>query len=81
MVGPISSALPQAPGPDRPKDAREAAVQFEALLLGQMLRSAREAQESEDQTGETMWDVAAQQFAQVMAENGGIGLARLIRLV
>lgn len=81
MVDPVSAALAQAPDPARPKDARQAATQFEALLLGQMLRAAHEAQESEDQTAETMWDVAAQQFAQVMAENGGIGLARLIRLV
>jgi len=54
----------------------EAARQFEALLVAQMLRDVHEP--GEDPTSDTMWDVAAQQFAQVVADNGGFGLARLI---
>jgi peptidoglycan hydrolase FlgJ len=64
----------------RPKDAAEAARQFEALLLAQLLREARQssANDEEDSTQDTMWDVAAQHFAQVMSKNGGLGIAKLI---
>jgi Rod binding domain-containing protein len=67
--------LPQAP----PKKAADAAKQFEGLLLGQMLKSARDAtsEDEEDSSSQTMLDVADQQFAQVLANHGGIGLARL----
>ncbi len=68
-----------APEPPKPKNADEAAGQFEALLLTQMLRAARSENDQEDSTMDTMWDMAAQQFAQVMADAGGLGLARMIR--
>lgn len=58
----------------------DAAKQFEGLLLGQMLKSAREAasdDDDDDSETRTMFDVADQQFAQAMANNGGIGLAQL----
>ena len=60
----------------KPRNETEAARQFEALLLAQMLRNVHEP--SDDSTGDTMWDVAAQQFAQAIANNGGFGMARLI---
>jgi Rod binding domain-containing protein len=60
----------------KPRNETEAAKQFEALLLAQMLRSVHEP--TEDSTGDTMWDVAAQQFAQAIANHGGFGMARLI---
>ena len=68
----------------KPKNAGEAATQFEALLIAQMLRMAHESSEGalggeKDPTGDTMWDMAAQQFSQLMAANGGIGLAKLIK--
>ena len=68
-----------APQPPKPKNSDEAAGQFEALLLTQMLRAAQSEQDQEDSTMDTMWDMAAQQFAQVMADAGGLGLARMIR--
>jgi Rod binding domain-containing protein len=77
-AGPTSSEYP------RPRDAVEAARQFEALLIGQMLRTAHQSGSDaslgsgEDAASDTMWDVSAQQFAQVLANNGGLGLARLI---
>jgi len=61
-----------------PKNAQEAAQQFEALLLGQLLQNARSEEDSEDPTGDTMWDMAAQQFSQVLSKNGGFGLAKMI---
>lgn len=83
-MDPISlstQAIPVSVTPEPPpKDAAEAARQFEALLLAQLLREAREssANDERDSTQDTMWDVAAQHFAQVMAKNGGLGIAKLI---
>jgi Rod binding domain-containing protein len=55
-----------------------AAKQFEALMIAQMLRTAREDTEDGDSSSSTMLDVADQQFSQVLANNGGLGLATLI---
>ncbi|MGH9558713.1 MAG: rod-binding protein [Bryobacteraceae bacterium] len=84
MTTPIAPAaamldtLPQA----KPANAEDAAKQFEALLVGQMLRSMREASADDngdsDSTGETMMDVADQQFSKLLASNGGMGLAKMI---
>ena len=84
----ISASLPTSPllsgdATPKPKDAAEAAKQFEALMLAQLLRMSRENTDDslsgeKDSTGDTMWDVAAQQFSQMMAKNGGIGLAKMV---
>ena len=73
-----TAAIPDIPQA-KPKKAADAAKQFEGLLLGQMLKSARDAtsEDDDDSSGQTMLDVADQQFAQVLANHGGIGLARL----
>ena len=78
--GVAALATPAAP---RPKDAAEAAQQFEALLIAQMLREAHASSdgsfgEEGDSTGETMWDLAAQQFSQLLAGRGGLGLSKMI---
>ncbi|MBV8845572.1 MAG: hypothetical protein JO307_22425 [Bryobacterales bacterium] len=77
---PAGAAALGTPNAPKPKNAREAAQQFEGLLIAQMLRSARDASqaEGEDATTETMFDVAGQQFAQMLANHGGLGLAKLI---
>jgi flagellar protein FlgJ len=69
-----------APEAGKPKDAAEAAKQFEALMIGQMLRSAREdsSDEEKDSTGSTMLDMADQQFAKLLADRGGLGLGTMI---
>jgi len=78
-LAPLSAATPVAgEGIAKPKNAAEAAQQFEALLLGQMLKDAHASEDSPDPTADTMWDMAAQQFAQVLSKNGGLGLAKLI---
>jgi len=61
--------------PDAPEKVLDAAQQFEALLLGQILRAAREGGGS---SSDCALGYAEQQFADVMARNGGLGLARLI---
>ncbi|HLK49847.1 MAG TPA: hypothetical protein VKT49_17010 [Bryobacteraceae bacterium] len=61
--------------------AQDAAQQFEALLLAQMLRSVRESGSgfgNKEQSGDCAIDFAEQQFARVLAQQGGVGLARLI---
>ncbi len=64
----------------KPTKAAGAAEQFEALLLGQMLRSAHETSEGDDadSSSDTMLDVANQQFAQLLAKSGGVGMAKMI---
>lgn len=78
MTTPIASPLLSIPEQPKPPKAQDAAKQFEALLIGQMLRSVRESEEDDDSTGATMLDVADQQFAQMLASNGGMGLAKVI---
>ncbi|MGA2268957.1 MAG: hypothetical protein ABSH44_10860 [Bryobacteraceae bacterium] len=69
--------------PDDPAKIRDAAQQFEALLLGQILRSIRESGKgwlgsSDDPTGDCATEFAEEQFAIAMAKQGGLGLADLI---
>lgn len=63
-----------------------AAQQFEALMIEQLLKSARSDGESsswmgagsDDETGQTAVDFAEQQLASVMSKSGGIGLTKFI---
>ena len=65
-----------------PEKIKKAAEDFEALLIGQMLKSVRESSTgawgNSDQAGGTALELADQQMAQVLAANGGLGLSRLI---
>lgn len=67
---------------DTPARIQGAAQQFEALLLGQILRAARESgggwMGSNDGASDCAMEYAEQQFATVMAQNGGLGLASLV---
>jgi Rod binding domain-containing protein len=72
-IGPTAPATSrQVDSPERVKDA---AQQFEALLIGQILRGTHE---STGGSTDCAMDYAEQQFATVMAQNGGLGLATLI---
>lgn len=79
-----SVALPAATTAkaDTPEKVRDAAQQFEALLIGQILRSARQSGSGwlggEDSSAECATDYAEQQFAAVLAQKGGLGLADMI---
>jgi peptidoglycan hydrolase FlgJ len=74
--------LPAAPGASTPPTRiRDAAQQFEALLIGQILRSVRESGGwlgSTDASADSATEYAEQQFAAVLAKRGGLGLADLI---
>jgi Rod binding domain-containing protein len=68
---------------DSPTSVADAARQFEALLITQLLRAARGESEGwlgsgEDQTASSAMELAEEQFAQALAARGGLGLANLI---
>jgi peptidoglycan hydrolase FlgJ len=76
-------AEPARGAKDDPQRIREAAQQFEGLLIGQMLKSMRESGggwfgTGEDRAGESLGEFAEQQLAQVLSSQGGFGLAGLI---
>lgn len=83
-VGPSILDSSQTPsGTSDSKKLADAARQFEALLIGQLLRSARDPDEEgpmEDQggTGSALLDMGEQQFAQALAASGGLGIAKMV---
>jgi Rod binding domain-containing protein len=61
----------------------EAARQFEALLLGQILKSMKDSEggwmgTGEDQTASSAMEYGQEMLAQQLSSNGGLGLANLI---
>ena len=87
MIAPIAASAPQGPAAARPKDdpakVRGAATQFEALLIGQMMKSMHDAEggwlgDGEDESASSAMDYGREIFAQAMASNGGFGLASLV---
>jgi Rod binding domain-containing protein len=81
-IGPIASTPSRQSAADTPAKVLDAAQQFESLLLSQILRAARESgggwMGTKDASAECATDYAEQQFATVMAKQGGLGLANLI---
>ena len=76
----IAADKPQAPGRDSPAKVRDAAQQFEALLISQMLSSVRAngGLEKTDAAGDSALGYAEQQLGMSLARSGGLGLADLI---
>ncbi|HWF47523.1 MAG TPA: rod-binding protein [Bryobacteraceae bacterium] len=79
----LSSSTPKS-AQDSPAAIAQAATQFEALLMGEIMKSVREADGSgwlgtdDDEAGSTMSDLSEQQLSQALASGGGLGLAKLI---
>lgn len=81
-----SSALLDAQGlASGKKQAKpaDAAKQFEALLIAQMLKSARDdgsgwLGSGEDESSEPAMALAEEHFAQALSAAGGLGIARVI---
>ena len=68
---------------DDPVKVKESAKQFEALLIGQMLKSMRDSEggwlgTEEDDASSSAMEYAQENFAQSLANSGGLGLAKLI---
>jgi flagellar protein FlgJ len=65
-----------------PAKIHQAAQQFEALLIGQILRSAHAGDGgwlgSDDSSGSCATDFAEEQLSDTIARQGGLGLAKLI---
>lgn len=72
----------KVPADRDPAKIKEAATQFEAILIQQLLKSAHAAGGAtwmgEDEAGSALAEMAEQQFAQMLASGGGIGLAKLV---
>ena len=68
---------------DDPAKVKESAKQFEALLIGQMLKSMRDSEggwlgTGEDDAASSAMEYAQENFAQSLANSGGFGLASLV---
>ena len=67
-----------------PTRVKHAAQQFEALMISEMMKSIREAEdegpmaEEKDQAGSSAMQLAEEQFAQALASRGGLGLASML---
>jgi Rod binding domain-containing protein len=76
----LDSGLPSK----KPADAAQTASDFEALLIGQMLKSARADSQGwfgtgEDTSAASLIEMAEDQMAKVLAQGGGMGLGKMIR--
>jgi flagellar protein FlgJ len=87
MVDPISAATTNTLGAARPKDdpakVQDAARQFEALLIAQMMKSMHDSEggwlgTGGDESASSAMEYGQEIFAQAMAANGGLGLAKLV---
>jgi len=80
----LSPAITQPPIPkgDNPARIHDAAQQFEALLLGQILETVSQSGgwlgSGEDSAGSCATSFAEQQLAGMLAKQGGLGLSKLI---
>ena len=68
---------------DDPEKIKKAAGQFEALLIGQMLKSISDAEggwlgTGEDESASSAMEYAQETFAQSMAAKGGLGIADMV---
>lgn len=72
-----------APDPKASAKLVRAASEFEALLIAQMLRSARESaaadsDDDQDDANSSLKELSEQQFAQALANSGGLGIANIV---
>jgi len=78
----FQQALDQAAGP--PNKVEKAAKQFEALMIGQVLKAAHAASDGgwlgtgDDPSGGMTMELAEQQLAQALSARGGLGIAKLV---
>jgi flagellar protein FlgJ len=83
-VGPSPApAMGSAPPKDDPAKITDAARQFEALLIGQMMKSMQDSEggwmgTDEDDASASAMEYAQEMFAQSLSAGGGLGLAKLV---
>ena len=84
LTSPVTGLTPKEPKQNETAHIEDAARQFESLLISQLLKSTQEAGGAgwlgtgEDQAGAQALELAQEQFAQTLANQGGLGLARLV---
>lgn len=85
MIGAVSGAGTGAASHTEKAKLAAAAGQFEALLLTQLLRTARESGSGEgwlgggaDAASASAMEMAEEQFASSLAAQGGLGLAKMV---
>jgi peptidoglycan hydrolase FlgJ len=69
--------------PDSPEKIKGAAKQFEALLIGQMMKSMHDSEggwlgTGDDNSSSSAMEYGQEIFAQSMAQSGGLGLSNMI---
>jgi flagellar protein FlgJ len=86
MLDKLSSVTPASAAAvpkDDPAKVKDAAKQFEALLIGQMLKSMRDSEggwlgTGADESSSSAMEFAQESFAQALASRGGLGLAAIV---
>jgi flagellar protein FlgJ len=83
MLDAIGTAGAAARTPDDPEKIKGAAKQFEALLIGQMMKSMHDSEggwlgTGDDQSSSSAMEYGQEIFAQSMAQSGGLGLSNMI---
>ena len=83
-IAPTAPGLLESKAPPKPGgNPHQTATEFEALLIGQMLKSARAESggwfgTGEDTSSASLIEMAEDQIAKVLAEGGGLGLGGMI---
>ncbi len=86
IAGELASPIQTAgkTGRDTPEAIKKAATEFEALLIGEVLKTSREADGSgwmgtdEEEAGSSLSELSEQQISQSLANGGGFGLSKMI---
>jgi Rod binding domain-containing protein len=68
---------------DSPEKVKAAASQFEALLIGQMMKSMHDSEggwlgTGSDDSASSAMEYAEESFAQAMSASGGLGIASMV---
>jgi peptidoglycan hydrolase FlgJ len=82
-ISPVALSSTVAVPKDDPAKIRESAKQFEALLIGQMLKSMHDSEggwlgTGGDESSSSAMEYAEESFAQALASRGGLGLAAVV---
>ena len=82
IVAAPPAVLPSVSSHDSPEKIKAAAQQFEAILIAQVLSMAHDPAGGwlggGDSAGSAATGFAEQQFAQVISQQGGFGLGKLV---
>jgi len=82
-ASPAAGSTLAARTPDDPAKIKNAAQQFEALLIGQMMKSMHDSEggwlgTGDDDSSSSAMEYGQEIFAQAMAQGGGLGLTEMI---